>query len=173
MFTACCCWFLKTLLDMNWPLHFDTLIQELTWPASLEERTLGLPNEKTSSCTCRLCSAAPFRGKEFPQKYLKVSVASHEKNFSNRSSSSNRLEQLLLTKWRMPYQAWNKSLNFYLSCLHISKAKYKLYNSTQAGTCFYQQSIQMQIRRPESAWYGNILCRIQTMSGNPNPNPKS
>ena len=30
-----------------------------------------------------------------------------------------------------------------------------------------------QIRRPESAWYGNILCRIQTMSGNPNPNPES
>ena len=30
-----------------------------------------------------------------------------------------------------------------------------------------------KIRRPESAWHGNILCRIQTVSSNPNPNPKS
>ena len=30
-----------------------------------------------------------------------------------------------------------------------------------------------QIRRPESAWLGNILCRIQTVSTDPNPSPKS
>ena len=24
MFTARCCWFLKTLIEPNWPLHFDT-----------------------------------------------------------------------------------------------------------------------------------------------------
>ena len=29
------------------------------------------------------------------------------------------------------------------------------------------------IRRSESAWLGNILCRIQTVSTDPNPNPKS
>ena len=30
-----------------------------------------------------------------------------------------------------------------------------------------------KIRRPESAWLGNILCRIQTVRSNPNPSPKS
>ena len=29
------------------------------------------------------------------------------------------------------------------------------------------------IRRPESAWLANILCRIQTVSIDPNPSPKS
>ena len=29
------------------------------------------------------------------------------------------------------------------------------------------------IRRPESAWLGNILFRIQTVRSNPNPSPKS
>ena len=35
---------------------------------------------------------------------------------------------------------------------------------------------QKNIRRPESAWLGNILCRIQTMGSNPKSkirNPKS
>ena len=31
----------------------------------------------------------------------------------------------------------------------------------------------MNIRRPESAWLANILCRIQTVSTDPNPSPKS
>ena len=30
-----------------------------------------------------------------------------------------------------------------------------------------------RIRRPESAWLANILCRIQTVSMDPNPSPKS
>ena len=31
----------------------------------------------------------------------------------------------------------------------------------------------LYIRRPESAWLANILCRIQTVSIDPNPSPKS
>ena len=49
----------------------------------------------------------------------------------------------------------------------------KYYNNNINNTMILIMLIILVIRRPGSAWYGNILCRIQTMSGNPNPNPKS
>ena len=35
------------------------------------------------------------------------------------------------------------------------------------------QIYKIEIRRPESAWLVDILCRIQTVSMDPNPSPKS
>ena len=51
--------------------------------------------------------------------------------------------------------------------LHLLQPYHRITGTLQViiGVC--------QIRRPESAWLGNILCRIQTVSIDPNPSPKS
>ena len=58
---------------------------------------------------------------------------------------------------------------------HAKQAEQSLPTTCPMKGCnkLHSVSVVLEIRRPESAWHGNILCRIQTMSVEASSKPKS
>ena len=83
----------------------------------------------------------------------------------------HHVQSEILARWWYHVPKASK-LSIFLQLLQIRSWE-ELGSRQQRCENGFSSMVVPQIRRPESAWHGNILCRIQTMSSKASSKPKS